>query len=245
VSGRRLLSFSGGQYGSALQAACNRGSLDVINVLLENGADPNLQGESNTFQQAMSNLPCQEANMGRPSKQPATRARWVLSSSSLRTGPTLICRVSRTQYIIPTTLSDHCSGGKFGTALQAACFGGSLDVVRVLLKGGVDPNLQGKLNVCTHEQPVSQPLLQSVSMAQRFKRPATEACSILPSSFLKAGLTPIWRVSWIRPVRIAPCLNRVQVVSMGPPFKQRASGITWTASSSYSRRVLTPIFWVS
>ena len=37
-------------------------------------------------------------------------------------------------------------GGLFGTALQAACVAASPDVVKILLKGGADPNTRGKEN---------------------------------------------------------------------------------------------------
>jgi len=36
----------GGDYGSALQGACVCGQLDIVNTLLENKADPNLQGKA-------------------------------------------------------------------------------------------------------------------------------------------------------------------------------------------------------
>jgi hypothetical protein len=35
------------------------------------------------------------------------------------------------------------SGGKFGTALQAASFQGKLDIAELLLVKGANPNLQG------------------------------------------------------------------------------------------------------
>ena len=39
-----LFLFSGGQYGTALQAASIKGNLNIVQVLTEHGADVNIQG---------------------------------------------------------------------------------------------------------------------------------------------------------------------------------------------------------
>jgi ankyrin repeat protein len=36
-------------YDTALQAACSRGKLENIKLLLESGADPNIQGENTVY----------------------------------------------------------------------------------------------------------------------------------------------------------------------------------------------------
>lgn len=106
-------SIQGGKYGNALVAACRYGNLNMVELLLGSGADVN------TATGGKYGNPLHAAAMG-------------------DSGGTEVL----------TLLLDHgaevnARGGKFGTALQAACTSGEMKRVRVLLDRGADVNIEG------------------------------------------------------------------------------------------------------
>ncbi|KAJ3511724.1 hypothetical protein NMY22_g15564 [Coprinellus aureogranulatus] len=105
---------------TALHAACHHREYDMIYLLLENGADPNVSGPR-TGKYAD---PFAEFQDGTP-----------LSFASHEGDIKLVTR------LLECGADPDLQGGIYGTALQAACCKGRLEVVNLLLEHGADPNL--------------------------------------------------------------------------------------------------------
>ncbi|KAJ3499107.1 hypothetical protein NMY22_g19539 [Coprinellus aureogranulatus] len=95
---------------TALHAACHHGELDIVYLLLENGADPNIveNGSSSDW-------------------NPGFEYRTPLIFASYCGHIELISRLLKCRADV------NFRGGLYGTALQAACEAGKLDAVKLLL----------------------------------------------------------------------------------------------------------------
>ncbi|KAJ3508361.1 hypothetical protein NMY22_g16642 [Coprinellus aureogranulatus] len=103
---------------TALHVACHFQQSDVIYLLLDNGADPNVSGPCTDFDT--------EFNFGIPLAFAAYEGDMKLATHLLECGA-----------------DPNLQGGFYHTALQAACRSEKLEVVNLLLKHGADPNLTG------------------------------------------------------------------------------------------------------
>ncbi|KAJ3501162.1 hypothetical protein NMY22_g19019 [Coprinellus aureogranulatus] len=109
---------------TALQAACVSGDDDMINLLLDKGADPNL---ISSFEGKVPSI-------------------WTLHLGSAlqfasSSGNTTLVQRLLTCGADPNLKANHST---YGTALQAASHSGSLETVSLLLDWGADPNIKGK-----------------------------------------------------------------------------------------------------
>ncbi|KAJ5556434.1 hypothetical protein N7494_000349 [Penicillium frequentans] len=141
----------GGDYGSALVAACSEGHYKVVQLLLERGADLNAQGGyyGNALQAACSKghneilymLLEHGANVN------ADRGLWgnALYESSSR-GHT-----KTVQMLLRYGAEVNIKGGKYGSALQAANFEGHDEIVQILLEHGADVNASDVLQTACSE----------------------------------------------------------------------------------------------
>ncbi|KAJ7646425.1 ankyrin repeat-containing domain protein [Mycena polygramma] len=143
----------GGLYGTALQAAFCAGHVDMIQLLLENGADPNLPCKG-PFGDWFGSLLQAAACVGH------MRIACLLleggadvNAEGRRYGCALQAACSAGQTEIVDLLLGHgatphatCQGifqDWFGSLLQAAAYLGYTDIVRLLLKNGADVNARG------------------------------------------------------------------------------------------------------
>ena len=134
-------------YGNALQAATCHGTIEVIQLLLEKGAEVNAQGGKygNALQAAAfhgkvkvvellldngADVNAQGGEHGN-ALQAATVA--AKESSGIEIIRLLLCRGADV----------HAQGGKYGNVLQAAAYEGKIEVVRMLLGKGANINTQG------------------------------------------------------------------------------------------------------
>ncbi|KAM0801423.1 ankyrin repeat-containing domain protein [Usnea florida] len=105
-----------GRYGSALQAASYRGHTTIVQQLLDRGAEINaICGTGIGWHQS------------------------ALQAASIQAHGTIV------QLLLDRGADINAQGGKYGTALQAACYGGTADheaVVRMLLDQGAEMNVQ-------------------------------------------------------------------------------------------------------
>ncbi|KAJ3513600.1 hypothetical protein NMY22_g14991 [Coprinellus aureogranulatus] len=135
---------AGNNMTTALQAACYCRKIDMIYLLLENGADPNTSGESkmiiqlSTLADAVQMVPCSGL---------APSTTW---NSAFHFGTPLAFAshqgdVELVNRLLSCGADPNFQGGYFTTALQAACdkINGSVEVVDILLEHGADPNQTG------------------------------------------------------------------------------------------------------
>ncbi|KAK5633165.1 hypothetical protein RRF57_008879 [Xylaria bambusicola] len=130
------INAKGGFYGNALQAACfsHEGDLrgSVVELLLDRGADINAQGgHYGTALQAA----CDTKWLN--PIYPAYHVQW------LKTKPKTKPKTKLVAYLLEKGADARIQGGKYGSALQAACGRGHIDVVHLLLGRGADVNVQG------------------------------------------------------------------------------------------------------
>ncbi|KAF5343939.1 hypothetical protein D9758_012147 [Tetrapyrgos nigripes] len=97
---------------TALQVVSFHGNEDIVKILLDKGADPNIQGEN-------------VGNMGQPFGQLYIKKHKEIVKLLLEKGA-----------------SPNVQGGEYGTALQAASYWGYKEIVKLLLDKGADPNVQ-------------------------------------------------------------------------------------------------------
>jgi hypothetical protein len=83
-------------------------------------------------------------SMGQPSKQPHLGEIWTLSSFFLKREGTQMHKVRMSFNLKGDVTRMANQGGKYGTALQAALIRRNLDIVKLLLERGGDPNAQGE-----------------------------------------------------------------------------------------------------
>ncbi|KAL7931996.1 ankyrin repeat-containing domain protein [Trichoderma chlorosporum] len=114
----------GGDFGTALQAACSRSSLKMgtVKLLLENGADPNIQG--GIWERLVSGVSTSKQGQPRSAKR-SYQSKEVV------------------QLLLDNGVELNAQGGLYGSALQAACAAGNVEVVHLLIDRGVDVNAEG------------------------------------------------------------------------------------------------------
>ncbi|KAJ5889949.1 hypothetical protein N7504_010759, partial [Penicillium tannophilum] len=134
------INAQGGDYGSALIAACSEGHDKVAQVLLERGADLNAQGRyyGNALQAACSQGHNKILSMllERGADLNADRGLWgnALYDSSSRG------HAKTVQMLLKNGAKVNIKGGQYGSALQAANLEGHDEIVQMLLEHGADVN---------------------------------------------------------------------------------------------------------
>ena len=139
----------GGQFGTALYAACQHGKVDVARLLLEHHADPNIQecGQlDNALQRACIPVVAREYHpeivilLLEKGANPNLHGGFNGSAlhAAFYTGNKTIIRA-----LLERRADIRYKGGVHGTVLQAAVESGSEDVVRIALESGVTANEKG------------------------------------------------------------------------------------------------------
>jgi ankyrin repeat protein len=131
-------------YGTALQAASERGHLDVVKLLLDNGADVNTQGGGRygSALQAAS----EEGRLDMV-KLLLDKGADVTTQGGDYGNALQAASVSGHSDVVKLLLDKgadvNTQGGDYGNALQVASVSGHSDVVKLLLDKGADVNTQG------------------------------------------------------------------------------------------------------
>ncbi|KAJ5691375.1 hypothetical protein N7488_012110 [Penicillium malachiteum] len=133
-----------GPWGTALQAACFEGHMDVVQLLLTRGSDVKTDGSQGTaleiafgsghkglLQLLLDNGADVNAQVGKYGN--------ALQAACYRGDIEIV------QLFLNNGADVNAQGGKYGNALQAACCRGIVEVVRLLLDSGADVNAQGGL----------------------------------------------------------------------------------------------------
>jgi len=132
----------GGVHGSALQAASYSGHVEIVQQLLEMGADVNLQGGNGTALQAASAEGHEEVVKRLLDAGANVNAESGYFGSALQAASALghnkIIRL-----LLEAGADVNSRGGRYGSALQAACARGHDTVVKLLLDAGADINAEG------------------------------------------------------------------------------------------------------
>ncbi|KAJ7059443.1 hypothetical protein C8F01DRAFT_1295268 [Mycena amicta] len=140
-----------GDYGNALQAASDGGHPDIVRLLLEHGADVNMQGghDGNALQAAShsghldvvrlllehgADVNAQGGHYGNALRRHYENALQAASAGG---------HLDVVRLLLEHGADVNTQGGGYRNALQATSAGGHLDVVRLLLEHGADVNTQG------------------------------------------------------------------------------------------------------
>lgn len=141
------IDFGTDRYGSALYEAARVGSLDIVKLLLENGANPNaLGGRHGSALQAAalwkhSDMVKLLLESGANPNGPDGRY-WY--GSALQAAAEIGSH-NRVKLLLENEADPNAPGGRYGSALQAAAHSGSSDIVELLLENGSNPNALGGL----------------------------------------------------------------------------------------------------
>ena len=141
----KQINAQGGEYGNALQAASSRGHDQVVQMLLDKGADVNAQGGyyGNALQAASSRGHDQVMQMlldkGADVNAQGGYYGNALQAASSRGHDQVM------QMLLDKGADVNAQGGQYGNALQAASLGGHEQVMQMLLDKGADVNAQGGL----------------------------------------------------------------------------------------------------
>ena len=135
-----------GQWWTPLHAACVNGHLEVVKILLENGADPNIQGcgsNDNALQKA-----CEGGHEAIVRELITHDADINLRGGHFDNALQAAC-YSRNTRLVKYLLEQHADpcleGGSFENTMQAAITCCTVDVVEALLDYGMSPNMKGGL----------------------------------------------------------------------------------------------------
>ncbi|KAM0719563.1 hypothetical protein Q7P37_003693 [Cladosporium fusiforme] len=128
LRGEPDIEAEGGPYGNALQAASFSGHEEVVQILMDAGADINIQ-RRRVWQRTTSGIiqwPREGGSYGN-----------ALQAASLG-GHEAVIRI-----LMDAGADVNAQGGFFGNALQAASFGGNETVVQMLMDAGADTKARG------------------------------------------------------------------------------------------------------
>ncbi|KAF9009620.1 ankyrin repeat-containing domain protein [Cyathus striatus] len=131
-------------YDNPLQDTCAWGFTAMVQLLLDNGADPNYNGESRPLQAAAYNNYPEIVNMLLAyGADPTLRGGYEKLGTALHAAAVRGLRPI-VEIFMAAGGSLNSEGGKFGGVVQAASAGGHLELVKFLLDSGADPNLTGQ-----------------------------------------------------------------------------------------------------
>ncbi|KAJ6080744.1 hypothetical protein N7499_005618 [Penicillium canescens] len=136
------LNHNMGRHGCALQAASFKGSESAVQMLLEQGADPNVQGgEFGNALQAASYKGYERIvqmllEQGADPNVQGGEFGNALQAASYKGYERIV------QMLLEQGADPNVQGGKFGNALQAASSEGHENIVQILLERGADVNAQ-------------------------------------------------------------------------------------------------------
>ena len=131
------------RFGSALEAACCYGKIEAVFLLLEKGADVNMQGGpyGSALHAACFNGEI-EVVLLLLEKGADVNVQGDYYSSALHAA----CFNGETEIVLlllEKGANINMQGGRFGSALQASCLVGDMKLVLLLLEKGADVNVQG------------------------------------------------------------------------------------------------------
>jgi hypothetical protein len=162
--------IQGGRHGTAIQAASFWGRPSLVRLLLEHGADPNIQGK--VMLTILTSVTClsvgpggedgtalhaalrggnwerfleKEAKPPALGPQPSTRAYLNIMKLLMNKGANPNIQGNNVWPLSRKTATEIISqGGRYGTVLQTASWIGNLDAVQLLLANGADPDVTGE-----------------------------------------------------------------------------------------------------
>ena len=123
------------------------------------------------------------------------------------------------------------SGGEGGSALQAACIDGSLDLARLLLEKGADPNLQGTAPAIHKFWGVRLIVHQGSSPEQLFMQHVLESTTPSRNFSLNTVQTPTSKAKVTAPRFFSSChaltcsLSRLPIGSKGRHCSPEGAGV--------------------
>ena len=134
------------RYRHPLLKACLKGYVDIAKLLLEQGADPNLHGETHDYDDiTYLSYACMANNSGMVELLLKHGADPNLSDGPDQCPPLMqACQpdgLPVVRLLVDYGADVNFSNPEFGTALTYVCGIGSLDMARLLLDGGADVNL--------------------------------------------------------------------------------------------------------
>ncbi|KAI7467228.1 hypothetical protein KC351_g14133 [Hortaea werneckii] len=134
----------GGKCGHALQAACDRGNIDLVELLLESGADVNAQGgyygsalTAASFKGYIDIVELLLRKGAKPNGPGHKTFGNALQAASLEG------HVNVVELLMVKGADLHAQGGRYNNALHAASVEGYAEVVELLLRSGANVNAQG------------------------------------------------------------------------------------------------------
>jgi ankyrin repeat protein len=132
---------------SALFEATKSGDIEVVKLLLENSADPNLPLNQPILCQG---IDCEDLAIARAlleaGANPDVRGHFgsPLETAGLRPNYELAALLIQHK----ATINDYTKAGRYGSPLAAAAHGGSIEIVRLLIEHGADVNAPLKYGSC-------------------------------------------------------------------------------------------------
>jgi ankyrin repeat protein len=134
-----------GEYGTALQAACAAGSIDIVKELLNHGAAVNIRPANGKFGGALSAAAA--GGFGKIVKLLVEHQADVNASGGLHGFPILAAAQSgvsnNVQRLLDNGANASALGGLLGSTVAAAVYGNNLEVMRLLIEHGADVHAKG------------------------------------------------------------------------------------------------------
>ncbi|KAF6808489.1 NACHT and ankyrin domain protein [Colletotrichum sojae] len=137
-------------FGNAFQAAVTHGQLDTVKLLLDNNADTNTQGRSESF--SALHYACENGHVGIAElllERGAKFKRRGLSYADALRSASANGHIGVVQLLLEKRQNPAIRGaaGEYNSALQAASFGGHEDIAKMLLDVGANANARDEANV--------------------------------------------------------------------------------------------------